>query len=77
MKSRIVLFAFCVALLSSCGNKGNDTGKVPEYAVQELQKTTANLTTAYPANGLPTPSSGLVENAPFQESVRIGSFLSP
>ena len=49
MKSRIVLFAFCVALLSSCGNKGNDTGKVPEYAVQELQKTTANLTTAYPA----------------------------
>lgn len=49
MKSRIVLFAFCVALLSSCGNKGNDTGKAPEYAVQELQKTTANLTTAYPA----------------------------
>lgn len=49
MKSRIVLFAFCVTLLSSCGNKGNDTGKVPEYAVQELQKTTANLTTAYPA----------------------------
>ena len=36
MKSRIVLFAFCLALLSSCGNKGNDTGKVPEYAVQEL-----------------------------------------
>ncbi len=49
MKSRIVLFAFCLALLSSCGNKGNDTGKAPEYAVQELQKTTANLTTAYPA----------------------------
>ena len=49
MKSRIVLFAFCLALLSSCGNKGNDTGKAPEYAVQELQKSTANLTTAYPA----------------------------
>lgn len=50
MKSRIVLFAFCnPALLSSCGNKGNDTGKVPEYTVQELQKSTANLTTAYPA----------------------------
>jgi len=49
MKSRIVLFAFCVALLSSCGNKGNDTGKAPEYAVQELQKTTADLMTAYPA----------------------------
>ncbi len=45
MKSRIVLFAFCLALLSSCGNKGNDTGKVPEYAVQELQKTTADLMT--------------------------------
>lgn len=49
MKSRIVLFAFCVALLSSCGNKDTKTGKIPEYAVQELQKTTANLTTAYPA----------------------------
>ena len=49
MKSRIVLFAFCLALLSSCGNKGNDTGKVPEYAVQELQKTTADLMKAYPA----------------------------
>ena len=35
--------------MSSCGNKGNGTGQVPEYAVQELQKTTANLTTAYPA----------------------------
>lgn len=49
MESRIVLFAFCVALLSSCGNKGTGTGKIPEYAVQELQKTTAHLTTAYPA----------------------------
>lgn len=49
MKSRIVLFAFCVALLSSCGSKSKDAGKVPEYAVQELQKTTADLTTAYPA----------------------------
>lgn len=49
MKSRIVLFAFCVALLSSCGNKGNGTGQVPEYAVQEVQKSTAQLTTAYPA----------------------------
>ena len=41
MKSRIVFFAFCLALLSSCGNKGNDTGKVPEYAV--------DLMKAYPA----------------------------
>lgn len=49
MKSRIVLFAFCVALLSSCGNKGNGTGQVPEYAVLEVQKSTAQLTTAYPA----------------------------
>ena len=37
MKSRIVLFAFSLALLSSCGNKGNDTGIVAEYAEQELQ----------------------------------------
>lgn len=49
MKSRIVLCAFCLALLSSCGNKSTDAGNVPEYAVQELQKTTADLTTAYPA----------------------------
>lgn len=49
-KSRIVLFAFCVVLLSSCGNKSNDTtGKAPEYAVQELQSTTAQLTQSYPA----------------------------
>ena len=49
MKSRIVFFAFCLALLSSCGNKGNDTGKVPEYAVQTLQPATVNLTSSYPA----------------------------
>ncbi|MDD3036376.1 efflux RND transporter periplasmic adaptor subunit [Bacteroides sp.] len=49
MKSRIVLFAFCVALLSSCGNKGNDTGKVPEFAVQEVQKSTASLISSHPA----------------------------
>lgn len=49
MKSRIVLCAFCLALLSSCGNKSTDAGKVPEYAVLEVQKSTADLTTAYPA----------------------------
>lgn len=49
MKSKVVLFAFCLALLSSCGNKSNDAGKVPEYAVEELQPITANLTTTYPA----------------------------
>ena len=49
MKSRIVLFAFCVALLSSCGNKGNDTGKVPEFAVQEVQKSTVSLMSSHPA----------------------------
>lgn len=49
MKSRIVLFAFCLALMSSCGNKSNDAGKLPEYAVLELQKSAADLTTAYPA----------------------------
>ncbi|MDR0891820.1 MAG: efflux RND transporter periplasmic adaptor subunit [Mediterranea sp.] len=50
MRSRFVSIAFCLALLSACGNKGNDTGKVPEYAVQELQQTTAHLTTSYPAS---------------------------
>lgn len=50
MKSRIVLVAFFTVLLSGCGSKSNDTGKVPEYAVQELQKTNADLTTAYPAS---------------------------
>ena len=52
MKSRIVLFAFCLALLSACGNKSNDaqkTSALPEYATQELQKTSSQLTTAYPA----------------------------
>lgn len=49
MKSKVVLFAFCLALLSSCGNKSNNAGKVPEYAVEELQPITANLTTTYPA----------------------------
>lgn len=49
MKSRIILFAFCVVLLSSCGSKGKDTEKVPEYAVQELQKTTADLMSSSPA----------------------------
>lgn len=49
MKSRIILFAFCVALLSSCGNKGNDTGKVPEFAVQEVQKSTVSLMSSHPA----------------------------
>lgn len=49
MKSKVVLFAFCLALLSSCGSKSKDAGKVPEYAVKELQAITANLTTTYPA----------------------------
>ena len=49
MKSKVVLFAFCLALLSGCGNKSKDLGKVPEYAVQELQQSGAALTTTYPA----------------------------
>lgn len=49
MKSRIVLFAFCLALLSSCGKKGFDLGGTPECAVQALQPTTVNLTSSYPA----------------------------
>ena len=46
MKSRIVLFAFCLTLLSSCGKKGFDMGGAPECAVQNLQP---NLTSSYPA----------------------------
>lgn len=49
MKSRIVLFAFCLALLSSCGKKGFDMGGAPECAVQTLQPATVNLTSSYPA----------------------------
>ena len=33
MKSRIVLFAFCLALLSSCGKKGFDLGGTPESSL--------------------------------------------
>ena len=49
MKSRIVLFAFCLTLLSSCGKKGFDIGGAPECAVQTLQPATVNLTSSYPA----------------------------
>ena len=50
MKSKIVLFAFCLALLSSCGKKGFDlSGGTPECAVQVLQPTTVNLKSSYPA----------------------------
>ena len=48
MKSRIVLFAFCLTLLSSCGKKGFDMGGAPECAVQTLQPATVNLTRSYP-----------------------------
>ncbi len=50
MKSRIVLFAFCLALLSGCGKKGMDlSGGTPECAVETLQPTTVNLKSSYPA----------------------------
>ena len=49
MKSRIVLFAFCLTLLSSWGKKGFDMGGAPECAVQTLQPATVNLTSSYPA----------------------------
>ena len=49
MKSRIVLFAFCLTLLSSCGKKGFDMGGAPECAVQTLQPATVNMTSSYPA----------------------------
>lgn len=50
MKSRLVLLAGCLTLLSSCGGDNQGTGKAPEYAVLEMQSTTANLTNSYPAN---------------------------
>lgn len=50
MKSRIVLFALCLALLSSCGKKGFDlSGGTPECAVQELKTTSVDLKSSYPA----------------------------
>ena len=49
MKSRLVLLACCLALLSSCGQGDKGTGKAPEFAVLTVQTTTANLTNSYPA----------------------------
>lgn len=51
MKSRIVLIAFCLALLSSCGKKGFDpNGGTPECAVQELKTAAVDLNSSYPAS---------------------------
>ncbi|WP_455591283.1 efflux RND transporter periplasmic adaptor subunit [Bacteroides sp.] len=50
MKSRIILFAFCLALLSGCGKKGFDlSGGTPECAVKELKPATVDLKSSYPA----------------------------
>lgn len=49
MKSRLVLVASCLALLSSCGQGNKSTGSAPEVAVMEVNTTTANLTNSYPA----------------------------
>ena len=49
MKSRFVLLACCLALLSSCGQGNKEAGKAPEFAVLTVQTTTANLTNSYPA----------------------------
>ena len=49
MKSRLVLLACCLALLSSCGGGNKGAGNAPEYAVLETQATTAHLTNSYPA----------------------------
>lgn len=49
MKSRLVLLACCLTLLSSCGQGDKGTGKTPEFAVIEAKTTTANLTNSYPA----------------------------
>lgn len=50
MKSRLVLLACCLALLSSCGQGNKGTGSAPEIAVMEVNTTTANLTNSYPAS---------------------------
>lgn len=49
MKSRLVLVASCLALLSSCGQGNKSTGSAPEVVVMEVNTTTANLTNSYPA----------------------------
>ena len=49
MKSRLVLVASCLALLSSCGQGNKSTGSALEVAVMEVNTTTANLTNSYPA----------------------------
>ena len=49
MKSRLVLLACCLAVLSSCKNGNNGATKAPEYAVITTQATTAHLTNSYPA----------------------------
>ena len=49
MKSRLVLLACCLALLSSCGQGNQNAGNAPEYAVVTVNTTTANITNSYPA----------------------------
>lgn len=49
MKSKIVLFAFCLSLFG-CGQKGQmGMGGVQEYAVMTLQPSTSDLKSSYPA----------------------------
>ena len=50
MKSKIISVAFCVALLSACGQGENGASKAPEAAVMTVETATANLTNSYPAN---------------------------
>lgn len=49
MKSRIILFAFCLSLFG-CGQKGQmGMGGAPEYAVMTLQPASSDLNSMYPA----------------------------
>lgn len=49
MRSKVVLFAFCLALFG-CSQKGQmGMGGVPEYAVMTLQATSSDLNSTYPA----------------------------
>jgi type IV pilus biogenesis protein CpaD/CtpE len=47
MKSRLVLLACCLALLSSCGQGDKSTGKAPEFAVITVETTTAKQLSGY------------------------------
>ena len=50
MKTKIVVTCVCCAILASCGNKEKRTAGTPELAVQEVQESSIQLTSTYPAS---------------------------